>query len=86
MKYKDKPIDWMKAIVLERMNQFGYTRSELAEKTGVSEPTLRKCLNSHSASWNPKYQKEILKTLHIKVAALPVEVQNLILDGIDMYI
>lgn len=83
MKRNDPPIDWIKAIVLERINQFGFTQQDVSAISGISVPTLRNCMRSPVASWNPKYRKAIFRALRIRMSDLPEIIRLSATDNID---
>lgn len=85
MKKSDPPIDWMKAVVLERINEFGFTQQQLSALSGISVPVVRNCMRNPVASWNPKYRKNIFKALHIKITDFPEVIQLNAIKDIDNY-
>lgn len=85
MKRSDPPIDWMKAVVLERINQFGFTQQDVSDLAGISAPTLRDCMRKPVALWNPKYRKCIFKALRIKLSDLPEAIQLNAIKSLDDY-
>lgn len=75
MKPKDPPIDWMKAVILERMEAFGFCREDVCTLANISQPTFRSMMREPAMKWEYSKRKAVLKALHISVADLPQDVQ-----------
>ena len=75
MKPKDPPIDWMKAVILERMETFDFSREDVCTLAKLSVPTFRSMMREPAAKWDYSKRKAVLKALHISVSDLPQDVQ-----------
>ena len=72
---KDPTIDWLKAVVLERMHAFGITRESTALLADISANTFRGMMNSRTEDWSADNRRAVMKALHIRIADLPDDVQ-----------
>ena len=75
MKRKLKPVDWLRAIVLERMKTNGLDAKSLAILTGFKYDYVRKLMSVSPTEWPQSVKKKVFKALEIDVASLPQEVQ-----------
>lgn len=75
MKPKDPPIDWLKAVILERMETFDFCREDVCTLANLSMPTFRTMMREPAAKWDYSKRKAVLKALHISVSDLPQDVQ-----------
>ena len=75
MKAKYKPVDWLRALVLERMKTNGIDAKSLAILTGFKYDYMRKLMAVSPTEWPQSAKKRVFKALEINVASLPAEVQ-----------
>ena len=75
MKAKLRPIDWLRALVLERMKTNDLDAKSLAGLTGFKYDYIRKLLSQSPTEWPQSAKKRIFKALEIDIARLPLEVQ-----------
>lgn len=74
-KIKQPPIDWLKAVILERMQIHGYNQGDVAVLAGIGINTFNDLMKQPVPTWRYEYRKSVLIALGIKVAELPTEVQ-----------
>ncbi|MBR0081566.1 MAG: hypothetical protein IJP98_02365 [Clostridia bacterium] len=72
---KQQPIDWLKAVILERMHANGFTREDVCVLAGISVPTFRTLMLQPVTAWDYSQRKAVLKALRIKIKELPEDVQ-----------
>ncbi len=75
MKSKLKPVDWLRALVLERMKTNGLDGKDLAGLTGFKYDYIRKLLSQSPTEWPQSAKKRVFRSLEIDIASLPLEVQ-----------
>ena len=75
-KAKQPPIDFLKAIILERLDRIDLSAQDLAKMTGIGVNTVRDLLRQSPLSWRHEYRKTILRALGISIADLPDDVQK----------
>lgn len=74
-KIRQKPVDWMKAVILERMDVCDFTREDVAVLANIGVNTFRELMKQPPMTWRYEYRKAVLKALSIKIEDLPAEVQ-----------
>lgn len=74
-KYQQPPIDWLKALVLERLEAQNLDLKKLAALTGYEYSYTRKMNVVPSSDWKQAYKKAVCAALGIEIAALPTDVQ-----------
>lgn len=75
MKSKYKPVDWLRAIVLERMKTNDLDAKSLAILTGFKYDYIRKLLSQSPTEWPQSAKKKVFRALEIDIASLPKDVQ-----------
>ena len=60
------PVDWLRAIILERRIAYRYDLKTLAEVTNLSYGELRKQNMNPPADWTPKYRDAVCEALGIE--------------------
>lgn len=71
MKVELPPIDWTKAVILERKIQIGWNYDELADGIGCTGTYLRRLISTkHTDDWNPRIKNRVLKKLGIESKTL----------------
>lgn len=80
MRKAEPRIDWLKAIILERMDLNGYTREQVAQLSGIGINTFRELMKTPVPMWAYEYRIKVLKALDIKIQKLPVEIKCQILE------
>ena len=76
--YKEQPIDWVKAAILERMNADGYTQKDVCEMACISGNTFSELMHKPFWAWGYEYRKSVLAALKIRIADFPTDVQMII--------
>lgn len=65
-KFCEAPVDWFKALVLERVNaRDNYNLTRLAADSKINYSTLRKLMDKDSQTWTPAQRSAVCRTLHI---------------------
>lgn len=65
-KFCETPVDWLKALVLERVNaRPKYSLSKLAVDSKINYSTLLKLMSKDTQSWTRQQRSAICRALHI---------------------
>lgn len=72
-------VDWLRALVLERMADKELSQKDLAERTHYGYYTVRKNMMHHPHEWSRDFRNAVFRTLGISVKRLPDQVQQEIL-------
>ena len=66
-KFCEEPIDWLKALMLYRINEReGYSMKELAADSGIGYSNLRRLMAMvDTMDWNREQRKSVCRVLHI---------------------
>lgn len=66
-KFCEEPIDWLKALMLYKINvKKGYSMKELAADTGIEYANLRRLMAMvDTMDWNREQRKSVCRVLHI---------------------
>lgn len=70
-KYCEAPVDWLKALVLERVNvRPGYNLKSLAADSKIPYSTLRRLMGMDTQDWSRAQRHSVCRALHISEAQL----------------
>ena len=66
-KFCEEPIDWLKALMLYRINEReGYSMKELAADSGIGYANLRRLMAMvDTMDWGREQRKSVCRALHI---------------------
>ncbi len=68
-------IDWLKAVILERMQLLDMSVSELSLRTGIGVNRVYKLMEMPVPAWPLDIRHKVLDELQIRVEDLPRDVQ-----------
>lgn len=68
---KDPPVNWLWAIILERMKVKHYTVRELAAAADCSYDCMRHYINCDPWKWPYKVRESVCKVLGVKIEFTP---------------
>lgn len=72
-------VDWLRALVLERMQEKDICQRTLAEHINYSYATTRRYMMKHPQEWTREFRNAVFRTLGISVKRLPESIQKEIL-------
>ena len=75
---KEPEIDWLKGLILERLDAKGMRLKELAEEIPYSYEYLRRQMSKHPCEWTPEFRRSVLNALNIQIKKLPMTIGALI--------
>ena len=65
-KFCEPPVDWFKALVLERINaRPQYSMKKLADDSKINYSTLRKLMDKDTQDWSKEQRRAVCRVLHI---------------------
>lgn len=79
-KLKQPPIDWLKAVILERMAVSDFTLADVALLAGIGVNRFGQIMKKPVPFWDADDRRRVLKALGIKVIDLPAEVKQKIAE------
>lgn len=72
---KDPPVNWLWAIILERMKVKHYTVQKLASAAGCSYDSMRHYINADPWSWPYKVRESVCEVLGVNIIITPKGVE-----------
>ena len=75
-KIRQPEIDWLKAVILERMNISDFSYADMAALSGIGINRMGKLMKLPVPTWPFEDRKRVLRALQIRIADLPGEVQQ----------
>lgn len=68
-------IDWLKALILERMHETGLGKAAIAKKAGINANRFYRLMEIPVPAWPYEDRQKVLEALQVKIKDLPADVQ-----------
>lgn len=75
-KIRQPEIDWLKAVILERMSVSDFSYADMATLSGIGVNRFGKIMKQPVPTWPYEDRKRVLRALQIRISELPGEVQQ----------